>query len=67
MEPLKKMMGIAFIAILLTYGLFTNAQGQTPRGLLRIKGTILCAGCAVDELRNTRFSQHQLYQLTHTQ
>jgi hypothetical protein len=67
MKPLRKMTGAALIAILLTHSLFTNVRGQMSRGPVHIKGTILCAGCAIDELRKRRFSQHQLSQLTHAQ
>jgi hypothetical protein len=32
-----------------------------------IRGTVICAGCSLDELRKTQPGQHQFCQLTHTQ
>jgi len=36
-------------------------------GLLHIKGTVVCRGCSLDEVRKAQPNEHTLYQLTHEQ
>ncbi len=67
MNALRTMAGVAFAAILMTTGITAGVQGQMSTGLLHIKGKVLCAGCALDELRRTASAGRQLYQLTHEQ
>lgn len=66
--------GIA--AALMLVGLTTGAGGQVPggglssfggetRGVVQIRGEVLCAGCSLDEVRKTQPDKHALYQLTH--
>jgi hypothetical protein len=65
-------------AALLLTGITTGVQGQVPgggfsglgvggRGMINIRGTVLCAGCGLDEVRKGQPDQHHLYQLTHGQ
>ncbi len=58
---------VAFAAILITIGLIAVVHGHMSRGLLHIKGKVLCAGCPLNELRRTASAGRQLYQLTHEQ
>jgi len=63
-------------AALLLTGLTTGAQGFVPgggapgfgigsRGPTTIKGTVLCSGCNLDEVRKARPDEHKFYQLSH--
>jgi hypothetical protein len=53
------------VAALLLAGLDTLAHGRETRGgQVSIKGKVVCAGCSLDELRNTPAERGQLYQFT---
>jgi hypothetical protein len=63
-------------AALLLTGLTTAAQGFVPSGgglsfgvggrsITLIKGTVLCAGCTVEEVCHARPQERKLYQLSH--
>ena len=67
MNTLIIMARVAFAAILITIGLIAVVHEHMSRGLLHIKGKVLCAGCPLNELRRTASAGRQLYQLTHEQ
>jgi len=60
---------------LLLAGIATSVQGFATgggfgaggRGLTILKGSVLCADCNLEEVRQTQPNQHQLYQLIHKQ
>ncbi len=63
-------------AALLLAGLATGAKGQVPgsgfgsfggegRGMLQLKGKVVCTGCTLDEAQAAQPSEHDLYQLAH--
>lgn len=63
-------------AALLLAGLATGAKGQVPgggfgsfggvgRGMLQLKGKVVCTSCTLDEAQAAQPSAHQLYQFTH--
>jgi hypothetical protein len=69
---------VGMAAVLLLASVATSAQSFVPgggasgfgiggRGMTIMKGTILCAGCTLDEVRKAQSDTHHLYQLTHTQ
>jgi hypothetical protein len=66
------------LAILILTSFTTGAQGQGPGGLpgsfggslksmTQITGTVVCAGCSLDEARKAHPELHDLYQLEHEQ
>lgn len=63
-------------AALLLAGLATGANGQVPgggfgsfggvgRGMLQLKGKVVCTSCTLDEAQAAQPSEHNLYQLAH--
>ncbi len=71
-----KRITIGVAAALLLAGVTSGARGQVAggglsafggegRGMTIIKGNVVCAGCSLEEVRQTQPSQHQLYQLMH--
>jgi hypothetical protein len=43
------------------------AQGRDARGMVHLKGSVVCGQCSLDEVRSHEVNQEQLYQFTHTQ
>ena len=64
-------------AALLLAGLTTGAQGFAPggtssfggesRGIMQLRGTVLCKACSLEEMRAAKPNERKLYQLSHTQ
>lgn len=62
-------------AALLLAGVTTLAQGQIggglgsfgggARGLIQIKGSVVCAGCSLNEVRQAQPQERKLYQLSY--
>jgi len=68
MTTFRKTIRTGLAAALLLAGITTGVQGQVSgRGLLHIKGSVVCEGCSLDEARKAQPNQPQLYQLTHEQ
>ena len=77
MSIVNKTLRTGLAAALLLAGVTTAAQGFAPgglssfgggnRGMTLIKGNVLCAGCALDEVRQAQPGLLHLYQLTHKQ
>ncbi len=83
MAPCNKMISVGVVvALLLIVGMTTGAQGQVADGGsfgsfalgtgevgMQIKGTVVCAGCSLEEVRKAqpdKWSNH-LYQLAYRQ
>jgi len=68
---------VGTVAVLLLASVATSAQSFIPggassfgiggRGMTIMKGTVLCAGCTLDEVRKAQSDTYHLYQLTHKQ
>lgn len=65
-------------AVLLMAGITTHALGQgapggvgsfggESRGVLHMTGTVVCAGCSLEEAQQVQPQANKLYQLTHRQ
>ena len=77
MSIVHKTLRTGLAAALLLAGVTTGAQGFAPggtppfgggsRGMTLIKGNVLCAGCALEEVSKAQPGLHHLYQLTHKQ
>lgn len=76
MTTMRKIIGLGVAATLMLVDINTGAWGQVPAGgggsfggggreVIQLKGTVLCAGCSLDEVRKTQPNGHHLYQLTH--
>jgi hypothetical protein len=71
----KNLSASALAALFLT-GLTVSSQGDIGGGpsfgpggerAVRIRGSIVCSGCSLEEARKARPHEHALYQLTHRQ
>lgn len=78
MATFRKTLKTGLAAVLMMAGIATVAQGQVPggglgsfggesRGVLQITGTVVCAGCSLEEARQGQPHARKLYQLTHRQ
>jgi len=78
MATFGKILRNSVTAALLLTGITTGVQGQVPgggvsglgmggRGMINLRGTVLCAGCGLDEVRKGQPDKHHLYQFTHGQ
>src|SRR5262245_22218444 len=76
MTPFTHTLRASLAALLLLTGLTPSAQALVPgsgapgfgvgrRGPTLIKGTVLCSGCTVDEVRQAQPQERKLYQLSH--
>ena len=76
MATVGKTLKLGVAAALLLVGIAAGARGQVPgggggsfggemRGLMQIRGKVVCVGCSLEEVREAQPSQHDLYQLTH--
>ena len=76
MQTFGKTWKVGAATILLLASVATSAQSLVPsggasgfgiggRGMTIMKGTILCAGCTLEEVRKAQSDIHHLYQLTH--
>jgi hypothetical protein len=64
-------------AALVFAGVATTVQGQVPgggssvggssRGMVLIKGSVICAGCSLEEVHQAQPAEHKLYQLSYNQ
>ncbi len=78
MVTLSKTFSVGVAAVLMVAGITTHALGQgapggvgsfggESRGVLQITGTVVCAGCSLEEAQRTQPHGSTLYQLTHQQ
>ena len=78
MVTFRKTLKSSMAAVLMMAGIATVAKGQVPggvlgsfggelRGALQITGTVVCAGCSLEEARQGQPHGSKLYQLTHRQ
>ncbi len=76
MAIVGKTLKFGVAAALLLVGIAAGAQEQAPgggggslggetRGLMQIRGTVVCTGCSLEEVREAQPSQHDFYQLLH--
>jgi hypothetical protein len=75
MTTLGKTLRMGMAAALLLAGITTGAQGFAPggggsfgggvRSVLQLRGTVLCAGCSLEEARKAQPNERQLYELRH--
>jgi len=75
MATFGKTIRVGVAAALLLAGITTGVQGQVPggmgslggegRGMMQIKGKVVCAGCSLEEARKAQPREPKLYQLTH--
>lgn len=77
MASIGKPIRTGVAAALLLASLTTGAQGFAPggtssfggesRGMMQIRGTVLCEACSLEEMRTEQPNVQKLYQLSHTQ
>jgi hypothetical protein len=67
MKTFSNAMLASAVAALLISTIPPLAQGREARGLLHLKGTVVCAQCSLEEVRKTQPDQVSLYQFTHAQ
>ena len=75
MTTAKKPLRTSLAAALLLAGVTTLAQGQTggglgsfggsSRGPIQIKGSVVCTGCSLNEVREAQPQERKLYQLSY--
>jgi hypothetical protein len=75
MATFYKALRTSLVATLVLAGVSTVAQGQVPsggfflggtgRGMVQIKGKVVCASCTLEEVRKTHPTERKLYQLSH--
>ena len=74
----SKVFKIGFAAAVFMVGITPTARGQVDtggcngaqaggagRGLMYMKGTVLCANCTLEEVQHRQPNNHKLYQFTH--
>lgn len=76
MTTLRTTLGTSLAAALLA-GVTTLAQGQiggglgsfggSSRGPIQIKGSVVCSGCSLNEVRQAQPQERKLYQLSYNQ
>jgi hypothetical protein len=74
MTTSRKTLRTSLAAALLLAGVTTIAQGQTggglgsfgggTRGLIQIKGSVICTGCSLNEVREAQPQERKLHQLS---
>lgn len=77
MVPLGNVIKTSVGAVLLLVGLSIGAHGQPPGGQIpfggelraetRIKGSVVCVGCSLEEAQKAQPDPHRLYELRHQQ
>jgi hypothetical protein len=67
MKTMKKALTASVAAALVAASLPPIAQGRDARGMIHLKGTVVCGQCDLDEVRSHQANQEQLYQFTHAQ
>ena len=75
MRTFGKTIRTGMAAALLLAGITTGVQGQVAggvgsfggggRGMMKIRGNVVCAGCSLEEARKAQPNEHQLYELIH--
>jgi hypothetical protein len=75
MTTSRKTLRTSLAAALLLAGVTTIAQGQTgggfgsfgggTRGLIQIKGSVICTGCSLNEVREAQPQERKLHQLSY--
>ena len=75
MASIGNIMRTGVAAALLLAGLITGAQGFAPggtrsfggesRGMVQIRGTVLCGACSLEEMHAAQPNERKLYQLSH--
>lgn len=67
MKTIKKALTASVAAALVAVGIPPIAQGRDARGMIHLKGIMVCGQCGLDEMRSHQPHQEQLYQFTHAQ
>jgi hypothetical protein len=77
MATVSKTLKTTVVMILMLASIATGAQGFAPggtgafggetRGPVQLRGTVVCAKCTLDEVRQAQPHAHDLYELTHRQ
>ena len=67
MKTMRKVLTASIAAALVATSLPPIAQGRDARGVIHLKGTVVCGQCGLDEVRPHQANQEQLYQFNHTQ
>jgi hypothetical protein len=75
MISVSKRLRTSVAAALVLAGVATLARGQVsgdggssfgaPRGMMRIKGSVVCAGCSLEEVHKAQPMENKLYQLSY--
>ncbi len=78
MMTFSKVFKTGLAAAVFMVGIATTARGQVDtggcngapvggvgRGLIHIKGTVLCANCTLEDVQHRQPNNHKLYQFTH--
>ena len=75
MATFGKVVRVGVVVALMLVNLATGAQGQAPsgsfggelRGMMLIRGKVICVGCSLDEVREGQPGEHHFYELAHRQ
>lgn len=77
MTTLSKTIRTSVAAVLMLAGVTTSAQGQGAagvsafgvggKGVMQIRGSVVCVGCSLAEAREAQPGEHRLYQFVHRQ
>jgi len=77
MATVSKTLNTSVMMMLVLAGIATGAQGFVSggagsfggeiRGLVQLRGTVVCATCSLDEVRKAQPREHDLYELMHRQ